>query len=77
MARKLVERMLRYDGRQLERARTILDTQRGDDLLAHMIAALTRAILSQRDIPKCALDVHQVGYRDAEFTFTALDTRTR
>lgn len=77
MARDLVELVLRYDGREVERARTNVDVENGEELLRHLVAALKRVNISERDIDKCALDVYRPGFRDPEFTFTALDTRAR
>lgn len=75
MARELVELVLRYDGQEVERTRANLDVERGEELLEHMVAALKRANISERDIDQCALDVYRPGFRDPEFTFTALDTQ--
>lgn len=77
MARDLVDVVLRHDGQVVERARTNLDVERGDELLAHMVAALKRAKIRESDIDQCALDVFKCGARDREFTFTALDSRWR
>lgn len=75
MARDLVELVLRYDGQEIERVRSNLDVERGDELLGHMVAALKRANIRESDIDQCALDVYRPGARDKEFTFTALDSR--
>lgn len=75
MARELVDVVLRHNGQDVERARTNLDVERGEELLEHMVAALRRANISERDIDQCVLDVYRPGFRDPEFSFTALDTR--
>jgi len=79
MARQLLDLALRQDGRELERVRTLLDPDDGDQLLAHLLAALKRNDMSLRDITTCALDVPSPGsgFRDPEFRFTALDDRGR
>lgn len=73
MPRKLMELVLRYEGHEVERVRSDTDAERGDQLHRHLVASLHRCNISERDIAKCALDVHQPGFRDSEFTFTALD----
>ena len=77
MARQLLDLALRRDGRELERVRTLLDPDDGDQLLAHLLVALKRNDVSLRDIATCALDVRKPGFRDPEFRFTALDDRGR
>lgn len=75
MARSLMELALRHYGQEVERVRANLDVDRGDELLPNLVAATNQANISERDIDQCALDVYQLGHRDPEFTFTAIDTR--
>lgn len=68
----LVELVLREEQRPIERVRAQIDPDDGDKLHAHFVAAIKRNNLSTRDIANYVLDVYKPGFREPEFSFTAL-----
>lgn len=68
----LVELVLREEQRQIERVRAQIDPDDGDTLHEHMVAAIKRNNLSTRDIAKYVLDVYKPGFRNPDFSFTAV-----
>lgn len=69
----LVELVLREERREIERVRAQIDPDDGDTLHEHLVAAIKRNNISTRDIDKYVLDVYQPGFREPEFSFTALN----